>query len=508
MKTLRWQRLIVMCGALLAAFMALDIAELQAQNFKSCGPPPPAKPQRRTGGESFPPLPLPATPLRRTELKRPPSPPVLVGKVAYGEVHWVTKGGKKIAYRDWTTDPGDIATLLKWAGGQLGIRYSHIEVDLKKLPETPQEMPILYFTGHEAVSFTDRIRKRLRQFVLDGGYIWGDACCGSPDFAGSFPAEMKKVFPNRPLAPLEKDHPVWSCFYRIPEVEYQVEGKGRYRAAPELLGIDIGCRTAVLFTRYDLSCGWDGHTHKHGKRVLPGDARKIGANMLAYCLANYQLGRQLAVEKIYHQDKEPTRDELLFGQIIHDGDWDPHPSAVANLLKQAAASSTMNVQFKRVFVDLHKPQVFDHPILYITGHRNFSFDAQAVKHLRNYLANGGILLADSCCGRVAFDQAFRREMKKVLPKENLQPIPINHPLFTSLYPISKVEFSRFLRALSPVGDRPELEGISLGGVLAVVHSKYGLGTAWDGYERPYAKSYTTSDALKLGVNTLVYALTH
>ena len=42
-----------------------------------CGPPPRAKPQSRTGGESFPPLPLPATPLRRSEKKRPPAPPAL-----------------------------------------------------------------------------------------------------------------------------------------------------------------------------------------------------------------------------------------------------------------------------------------------------------------------------------------------------------------------------------------------------------------------------------------------
>lgn len=49
-----------------------------------CGPPPMAKPQFRTGGESFPPLPLPATPLRRSEKKRPPSPPALVGKMAMG----------------------------------------------------------------------------------------------------------------------------------------------------------------------------------------------------------------------------------------------------------------------------------------------------------------------------------------------------------------------------------------------------------------------------------------
>ena len=71
----------------------------------------------------------------------------------------------------------------------------------------------------------------------------------------------------------------------------------------------------VLFTRFDLSCGWDGHSHPQGSRVMPEDARRIGANMLTYCLANYQLGRKLAVEKVYFQDKEPTRDELLFNTL-------------------------------------------------------------------------------------------------------------------------------------------------------------------------------------------------
>ena len=46
-----------------------------------CGPPPKAKPQHRTGGESFAPLPLPITPLRRTEQKKPPPPPPPGGKI-------------------------------------------------------------------------------------------------------------------------------------------------------------------------------------------------------------------------------------------------------------------------------------------------------------------------------------------------------------------------------------------------------------------------------------------
>ena len=90
-----------------------------------CGPPPPAKPHHQTGGESFPPLPLPATPLRRSEKKRPPSPPALVGKMPpWAPTRWITKDGKRVQYRDWMTDPADVMTLLAWTGRQAGDQLS------------------------------------------------------------------------------------------------------------------------------------------------------------------------------------------------------------------------------------------------------------------------------------------------------------------------------------------------------------------------------------------------
>mgnify|MGYP007131711592 CR=1 FL=1 len=54
-----------------------------------CGAKTPGEAQRRKGGEGVPPLPLPATPQRRTEKKRPPSPPPLAAKIAYGGVQTI-----------------------------------------------------------------------------------------------------------------------------------------------------------------------------------------------------------------------------------------------------------------------------------------------------------------------------------------------------------------------------------------------------------------------------------
>ena len=499
-------------GLLLSVVLAIvftGVLEPRTAVAKSCGPPPQAKPQRRKGGESFPPLPLPATPLRRSEKKRPPAPPTLVGKVEYGERVWaVDDTGRRYSYLDWTTDPGDMEMLLKWVGAQLRIRYKPTTVNLAQFSFNPAETPILYLTGHEGFTFSDEYRRRIRLFLQDGGYLIGDACCGSEDFAKSFMKEMAAIFPDKPLLPLELDDPIYNCFYRITDVNYQEEGKGQFRAAPPLMGINIGCRTAVIFSPYDLSCGWAGHTHEAGKRVSIADARRLGANIVTYCLANYELGRFLSTQKVYYQEKEPTRDEFVFGQIIHNGDWDPSPSAPMELMKFAAETTSMAVQFKRVPVDLRKLDAFEYPILYMTGHRDFSFSEAEVRNLRAYLMSGGVLLADACCGREAFDSAFRREMARVLPGKRLEPIPPEHPLYSTHFVVKQAHYTPYALAQNPNLVQPQLEGITINDVLAVIYSRYGLGSMWDGGKRPYAKAYSTRDALRIGLNVLVYALTH
>ena len=475
---------------------------------KSCGPPPPAAPQTRAGGEAFAPLPLPVTPLRRTEPKRMPSPPALIGKVVYGERVVEQHGTQSVVYYDSTTDPADVINLLNWSNSQMGINYRSVEIFLDKFSYDPDELPIIYISGHEGFVFTPEQREKIKRYIFDGGYLIGDACCGSKDFMESFIKEMKEIFPEKPLEPLGNDHPVWKAFYQVSKVKYQEEGKGQYIDSPILMGIDISCRTAVFFTPVDLSCGWDGHVHDTGWRVLPQYAREIGANMLTYALANYQLGRFLSTETIYYQKDEKTRDEFVFGQIIHQGDWDPDPQAVGNLLKYVKANSTMNVQFRREDVDLRGLEAFKYSFLYLTGHKDFTFGDDEITRLRSYLLNGGVLFADACCGRDEFDIAFRREIKKVLPDFELKPIPLSHRLYTMVMNSMTVSYTPFLAQMQPELRTPALEGIEVSGMMNVIYSGYDIGCGWEMMEHPYALGYESKDALRLGLNILMYAITH
>jgi len=475
-------------------------------------PPPPPDPQRRKGGESFPPgpppLPGPVTPLRRTEKKRPPAPPALLGKVRYGKPVWkTTDDGRRFSYHDWASDTSDAHYLVETANAKLNVNYREIELSLDGFSFSPSETPILYITGHEEFAFSEEEVRKLRSFLTDGGYLIGDACCGAAKLSEAFRREMGRVFPDRHLKRLPPDHPLFHSFYGIDEVTTIREGK-TVKGRPALFGIELGCRLAVLLFPDDVSCGWARHVHPQGSRIQPEDAVKLGVNFITLALASYQYGQLWSTRKVYFQKKEQTREEFVIGQVIHTGDWDPAPSAIAKLLRYVGENSTVDVQFKRADVDLAKADVFKQPVLYMTGHDDFELQQSEITALRSYLTNGGVLIADACCGREAFDAAFRRELRRVFPDKNLERLPLNHQIFSACTNITTVEYTEPIRERNPGWNEPYLEAITVGGVAAVIYSKYAIGAGWQGFSSPFTKGYAPADALRLGLNIITYAMTH
>jgi hypothetical protein len=494
-------------GSGLLAFPVLGTAQ-EGSGPVDCGPPPRAKPQSRTGGESFPPLPLPATPLRRTEKKRPPAPPSLVGKMALGPVRYVRKGDQRVQYRDWMTDPADLDSLLAWTNEKLGIHYGKAEADFEHFSFDPRELPALLFAGHNAFQLGDDVRSRLARYVLDGGMIIGDACCGWKDFNDSFRREMHAIFPDRPLRKLAADDPLFSSYYKLGQFTYQKADGSRYEEAPCLEGISIGCRTGVVYSPADLTCGWDGHDHPRGLRVTIDQSRQIGANYVTYLLGSYQLGRFLSSTKVYHESSAPSRDDFIFAQLIHDGDWDPDLSAVHNLLKHVRDNSTLTIKFKKVTVHPRDSKAMGYPLLYMTGHNEFHWTDAEASWLQHYLKAGGMLLADACCGRLAFHLAFQREIARVLPEHRLESLPLDHPLYHAHYDVGMVEYTPRVTEDFGATNAPSLSGITLEGRLAVVYSRFDLGNGWEQFPHPYTYGYSDKDALALGTNIIVTAVTH
>ncbi len=90
-------------------------------------------------------------------------------------------------------------------------------------------------------------------------------------------------------------------------------------------------------------------------------------------------------------------------------------------------------------LDLASDKLFTErpPFIFFTGHRDFVLTDTEVANLQKYLQLGGAIWGDSSLpgSRSRFDLAFRREMKRVLPDQNVvwETLPPDHPIFTQTY---------------------------------------------------------------------------
>ena len=238
-------------------------------------------------------------------------------------------------------------------------------------------------------------------------------------------------------------------------------------------------------------------------------ARQIGANYVTYMLGTFQLGRFLSSTKVYHEADAPSRDDFVFAQLMHDGDWDPDPSAVHNLLKHARDNSTLDVKFKRENVQLKDPKAMGYPLLYMTGHHEFHWTdeerglAAALPEGRRAAAGRRLLRAAGL--RPRLPPRDRQGLARAQARDASRSII---PLYQCHYDISKVEYTPRVAEDFGALSAPELSGITLDGRLAVIYSRFDLGNGWEQFPHAYSYGYSDKDALAIGTNVIVTAVTH
>ncbi len=78
------------------------------------------------------------------------------------------------------------------------------------------------------------------------------------------------------------------------------------------------------------------------------------------------------------------------------------------------------------------------PIAYINGHEFPVFSATARARLREFVEQGGVIVAEACCGKKEFDRGFRALMKEIFPEPelSLDPLADDHAIWRSKYRIS------------------------------------------------------------------------
>jgi hypothetical protein len=181
------------------------------------------------------------------------------------------------------------------------------------------------------------------------------------------------------------------------------------------------------------------------------------------------------------------------------GDWYSNPTALPNLVKYCNDNIDTNINKNIQTAEAGSIDIFQFPLLHMTGHGNVFFSDSDAENLRNYLVSGGFLHIDDNYGMEPY---ITKELKKVFPNSELIEIPKDHAIFKSAY--------SFPNGLPKIhehdGKAPQALGILHKTRLVLLFTfESDLGDGWEDQEVHNDPEDIREKALKMGANIVKYA---
>ncbi len=206
------------------------------------------------------------------------------------------------------------------------------------------------------------------------------------------------------------------------------------------------------------------------------------------------------------------------------GGWNnDFPDCDWNFSARLQELTSYRVDPNGVVVRLTDPELFEHPMVYMSNPGSLVLTEREVVGLRRYLLNGGFLLADDFWTRRAWEQV-RSQIKRVFPDREPVELTRDHEIFHIVYELEgKLQVPSIFAWQQgdsfeywhgdPEGDEdPHFWGLQSddGHLMALFCHNNDIGDGWEreGENTEYFKQYSERVSYPLGINIVTYVMTH
>ena len=220
---------------------------------------------------------------------------------------------------------------------------------------------------------------------------------------------------------------------------------------------------------------------------------------------------------------EADSDQFTFVRLKYGGqltrrsswrvDW---PASDRNFIWQLRKQTNIDAAPREKIVDVGATELFDYPFAYMLEVGSLRLSQSEAGNLREYLLRGGFIFIDDFHGEREW-QRFYTEFKKIFPKREPVDIPISHPIFRCFFQIDELIQIPGLRSFFSGRTYERFDGYPAycrgvyddrGRLMMMINFNTDLGDAWEhAAEAFYPREYSDM-ALKMGINAVIYALTH
>ena len=201
------------------------------------------------------------------------------------------------------------------------------------------------------------------------------------------------------------------------------------------------------------------------------------------------------------------------------------PQAEQNFAKRVNQLTSVVASRQPARRRLTAPNLGDSPFIFMSDVGYMTLSAPEMRALRDYLHNGGLLWVDDFWGDAEW-ASFERAMAGVLPGKRWRVLPIEHPIFHTVFDIEEMpqiparDFAgRADTAEPPWVHRFPAGSLSVptmraytdddGRLMAIATHNTDIADGWEreSYGEWYFERFSTK-SYRVGINVIVYVLTH
>jgi len=206
-----------------------------------------------------------------------------------------------------------------------------------------------------------------------------------------------------------------------------------------------------------------------------------------------------------------------------------YPDGDLNLSYRLRQLTAFEVNPDGRVLKLTDPTLADYPFIFMSHPESMELSDLELRALRDYLRNGGALLADDMWGARNW-AGFESEMKRVLPGRTWVELSIGHPIFHCVFdlrpPLNSLQVPTihiWRRNYDPANPGfsafrgPGAQGMHVRAwlddkqrimVVAIANSDTGDGWEREGEDETYFREFSETRAYPLAINILFYLMTH
>jgi Domain of unknown function (DUF4159) len=182
-----------------------------------------------------------------------------------------------------------------------------------------------------------------------------------------------------------------------------------------------------------------------------------------------------------------------------------YPDAEEHILQVASEATGINLsRDSYVIVNLDSDDLYKYPFAYFSEVGEMTMNETEIEHMREFFNRGGFAIADD------LDEGsfhwFENEMRKVFPNRTFLQLEVTHPIFHSYYDIPTLDVAPPYPQTGPTRFMGYFD--EQGRLLMLVDANNDIGDYWEWIDQPQYPLPPSTEALRFGINYLVYSLTH